>query len=137
MNKQVNLPDVADSPTLKDILAASGAPLNKPEARPTVVDVKALETELDAGDAIQALDQRIEATMNLMRLCAVQRGNEDYISGDGAEFRVLMQSCDRVVGGTGFVSRGFGDPVRVARAAAVSEALAKVAAVAAKQGEVS
>jgi hypothetical protein len=133
MNKAVNMPNISDSPPLKEVLAASGAPLHEPETRRE--HARALEEALQPELDMLALDQRIEATMNVMRLCAIQRGNEDYVAGDGAEFRVIMQSCDQIVGGKGFVSRGFGEPVRTAMNLAVQEALAKVAARTEKQGE--
>lgn len=130
-----HIADFASRPTQKDILAKAGAPLDRPETatapavRPTQADVLALrQNEQRAADML-ALDQRGAAALNYLRLCAIQRGDEDYTDLDFQDFREIMTRGDRMATGGGKISRGFGEPVRIKMNTAVQDALARVEAI--------
>lgn len=136
----MNVTTLPKADRFKPDLEAAGKSLDQPEAppappaamahRPTAEEAKALSDDVQLQANLLALDQRIEAALNFMRLCTIQRDQQDFISGDGAEFRALMTSGDRLVGGKGFVSSGFGDPVHVVMALEVRLAVARLLAAA-------
>jgi hypothetical protein len=132
MNDTSSLPNIkAFRRPLGETLAASGAPLNQPETpRPNQADLKAFEDKMQEEANWKAFDHRGAAALNLIKLCMIQRRQEDFTNADMEHFRAIMGVGNLIVAGDPLaeVPSGFGEPVRVAMASEVQEALAAIAA---------
>src|ERR1700748_2927883 len=100
---------------MTSVLAASGTPLNQPEAattpldappsaapaaihqRPRQVDLKALERKLQEQANWQAFDLRGAALLNVMKICMEQGHGPDVTAEDMAQFRQAMDIANRWV----------------------------------------